>query len=75
MEEPIIVEPKRVVASKTAWFNFGLIVLGIVELLEQTDLSGFIPNEYHGLFLVFIGIIGILLRFVTHGPIALGALK
>ena len=54
--------------SKTMWFSFALVVLGVVydnfSYLEQL-----INPRLYGIFLILIGIIVAVLRFVTTLPL------
>lgn len=56
--------------SKTIWWNVGTIVLAILGFLMVTQASGGLPFDIDGRWLVLIsGIINIILRFVSPGPV------
>lgn len=54
--------------SKTMWFSLALVILGVVydnfSYLEQL-----INPRLYGIFLIFIGIVVAVLRFVTTMPL------
>ena len=54
--------------SKTMWFSLALVVLGVVydnfSYLEQL-----INPRLYGIFLIFIGIVVAVLRFITTMPL------
>ena len=54
--------------SKTMWFSLALVILGVVydnfSYLEQL-----INPRLYGIFLIFIGIVVAVLRFVTTLPL------
>ena len=54
--------------SKTMWFSLALVILGVVydnfSYLEQL-----INPRLYGIFLIFIGIVVAVLRFVTTQPL------
>ena len=54
--------------SKTMWFSLALVILGVVydnfSYLEQL-----INPRLYGIFLIFIGIVVAVLRFITTMPL------
>jgi hypothetical protein len=59
---------KRMMKSRTIWFSFLLVVFGAL-LDNFSYLQTIIDQKYYGIFLVGIGIIVAILRFITTNPI------
>jgi hypothetical protein len=54
--------------SKTMWFSFALVVLGVV-YDNFSYVENLIDPRLYGVFLIFIGIVVAVLRFVTTMPL------
>lgn len=59
--------------SKTMWINGLTVVAMILAFVVDTQMAGGLPFELDSAWLVLIlGIVNILLRFVTNQPISRG---
>ena len=54
--------------SKTMWFSFALVVLGVV-YDNFSYIENLIDPRLYGVCLIFIGIVVAVLRFVTTMPL------
>jgi uncharacterized membrane protein YdcZ (DUF606 family) len=54
--------------SKTMWFSFALVVLGVV-YDNFSYVENIINPRLYGVLLIFIGIVVAVLRFVTTMPL------
>jgi len=54
--------------SKTMWFSFALVVLGVV-YDNFNYVQNIIDPRLYGLCLIFIGIVVAVLRFITTMPL------
>ena len=54
--------------SRTIWFSFLLVVFGAL-LDNFTYLQSVIDQKYYGIFIVCIGVIVAVLRFITTAPL------
>jgi uncharacterized membrane protein YdcZ (DUF606 family) len=54
--------------SKTMWFSFALVVLGVV-YDNFSYIENLIDPRLYGICLIFIGIVVAVLRFVTTMPL------
>ncbi len=59
---------KGALRSRTMWFSYALIALGVVES-QWSLIRDLVPERYQGLVYVCIGIIVALLRAVTTVPL------
>ena len=57
-----VAQEKHFLLSKVIWFNFALAILGVIEVIQRSNLL-------NGNMLVIVAIIGIFLRFVTNQPL------
>jgi hypothetical protein len=59
--------PKPMWKSRTMWFSLSLVIIG--SLYENFSyLQNIIPPKYYGIIFIAIGIICVILRFVTSQP-------
>jgi uncharacterized protein YjeT (DUF2065 family) len=54
--------------SKTMWFSFALVVLGVV-YENFSYVQNIIDPRLYGIFLIAIGIVVAILRFITVMPL------
>ena len=59
---------KGAMHSKTMWFSFALVVLGVV-YDNFSYIENLIDPRLYGVFLIFIGIVVAVLRFITTMPL------
>ena len=59
---------KGAMHSKTMWFSFALVVLGVV-YDNFSYVENLIDPRLYGICLIFIGIVVAVLRFVTTMPL------
>ena len=59
---------KGAMHSRTMWFSFALVVLGVV-YDNFNYLQNIIDPRLYGICLIFIGIVVAVLRFVTTMPL------
>lgn len=59
---------KRMSKSRTMWFSFALVVLGVV-YDNFSYVQNIIDPRFYGVILIVIGIIVAVLRFVTTMPL------
>ena len=59
--------PKPMWKSRTMWFSLSLVIIG--SLYENFSyLQNIISPKYYGIIFIVIGIICVILRFVTSQP-------
>lgn len=61
-------DPKPILASKTIWYSLALILLGVLQQIADV-LPTFIQEQYLGFALAGLGVIGLVLRFLTGKPL------
>lgn len=59
---------RSVMRSKTMWFSFALVILGVV-YENFSYVQNIIDPRLYGIFLIIIGIIVAILRFITVMPL------
>jgi uncharacterized membrane protein YdcZ (DUF606 family) len=59
---------KGAMHSKTMWFSFALVVLGVV-YDNFSYIQNIIDPRLYGICLIFIGIVVAVLRFITTMPL------
>ncbi len=71
MQRQIYVAPKRWWASKTIWVSILTFIIGLLGFLAGQD---FVTNhpQLPAFIAMALGILNVLLRFVTGRPIAVG---
>lgn len=59
---------KKMMKSKTMWFSFALVILGVV-YDNFSYVQNIIDPNIYGVLLIAIGIVVAILRFITTMPL------
>ena len=74
-QTPVLVTPKPWYASRTIWFNAILMIVGVVVYVLQGIQTGQLQAPWvidEATLTFWIGVLNMVLRFVTTQPIATG---
>lgn len=65
--------PRRVTVDVKSWYSSKTVIVAIITIvlgvLAMPEVSQLIPQEYLGIILSVVGVLNLILRFLTSQPI------